>query len=632
MQRKKAPAFEPGISRHNIRRAMDRIRVLGYTGPVSVGTDDTSIEKALQAYLAADGSWLVVGGCAGPIVARPPQVPGVPLEQGAEDSDLDILDILRNKDTICADKLRVVILTIPVPKVSTRFSISGPCSELDMSFQVPPIVLAAIPRGGLGDSAEQLLYLHNQIIELLSEYDCYPIGGAVDGTETERKVQRLIDHTHPTVRYKIAATHPRASFELITAIVNEHPFVNGQDSKHGAKTARNQALTGARSITLGRYSIQYSMLFQLAHESGSPLMVRDVERLDRQDDRAAARFLSSALLFHISKCHPDWVGLAVYIFITGGIFQAWQNRSISHKDRLKLVLRGRYFLQFWREHTICHPFHSLNINFISRESFDILTIICESYIKLLRIYRDQYPKNAFLPWFHSTEENEHLYGVMRTIKMDFTYLDFVQMVPKADPLLLGSFGESMAEAKSNATASGYQHTYFRYDNVNLKALTTWPSDEFINEAAVASALEATQLLEACGVYSPDASTVATAGPPSDSSIEVNLSDSGFLIRESSPTEVFKQSALLGMLRDLENNDVERFEQVVGSLSVEESDALQKMTFSQIGLNLGLGQEMYNNYLSLQSRCSLPHFSANSFQTLQVAHLMKCAALSIHFLS
>jgi len=323
--------------------------------------------------------------------------------------------------------------------------------------------------------------------------------------------------------------------------------VNVQDSKHGAKTARNQALTGAHSMTLGRHPIQYSMLSQLAHESGSPLVVRDVQRLDRQDDRAAAQFLSSALLIHISKCHPDWVGLAVYIFITGGIFQAWQNRSISHKDRLRLVLRGRYFLQFWREHTVRHPFHNLDVNFISGESFDILTIICESYIKLLRIYRDQYPTNAFPPWFHSTEENEHLYGVMRTIKMDFTYLDFVQMVPKADPLLLGSFGESMAEAKSNATASGYQHTCFRCDNVSLRALTTWPNDKFIDEAAVVSALEATQLLEACGVYSPDVSTVATADPPAASPIEVDSSDSGFLIGKSPPTEVFKQSALLGML-------------------------------------------------------------------------------------
>jgi hypothetical protein len=90
--------------------------VHSYTGPVSVGTDDTSIEKALQAYLAVDGSWQVVGGCAGPIVACPPQVPGVPLEQGV--NDFNILDILRDKDTICADKVRVVILTIPVPKVS----------------------------------------------------------------------------------------------------------------------------------------------------------------------------------------------------------------------------------------------------------------------------------------------------------------------------------------------------------------------------------------------------------------------------------------------------------------------------------------------------------------------------------
>lgn len=302
------------------------------------------------------------------------------------------------------------------------------------------------------------------------------------------------------VSHSVAVNDRHAFFELKTALVSNHPFVNVQDSKHGAKTSRNQLFSGARLLSLGQHVLLYSQLVEIAHEPGGPLMISDVEHLDRQDDRAAARLLSSAVLKHIAERHQDWVGLGVYLFIVGGIFEAWQNRMIGHDNRLRLVLRARYFLHYWREHIVRHPLHTLAINFISRESFDILTIICESYIKLLRIYRDIYPGQPFIPWLHSTESNEHLFGVARTVKTDFTYLDFLQLVPKIGSLLLGAFGESMAYAKGSATRSGYYHTWFNIKKLNLIALRIIPGDGFIDMAASASYLEAAQLLEACGVY------------------------------------------------------------------------------------------------------------------------------------
>lgn len=200
---------------------------------------------------------------------------------------------------------------------------------------------------------------------MLAEYDCFPISGAVDGTETERKLQRLIESTNTVTCHPIAANDPCASFELRTALVDKHPFVNVQDSKHGAKTSRNQLFSGARVISLGQHVLLYSQLFEIANEPSGPLMIRDVERLDRQDDRAAARLLSSAVLKHIAERHRDWVGLAVYLFVVGGLFEAWQNRTIGHDERLRLVLRARYFLHYWREHIIRHPFHTVAVNFIS---------------------------------------------------------------------------------------------------------------------------------------------------------------------------------------------------------------------------------------------------------------------------
>lgn len=95
------------------------MKKLGYTGPLALGTDDTSIEKALQAYQARDGAWLVLGGCGEPLIARPP--PSASPGSGSS-SDLDcppdILDMLKSQDVVRADKVRVIILNIPVPKVS----------------------------------------------------------------------------------------------------------------------------------------------------------------------------------------------------------------------------------------------------------------------------------------------------------------------------------------------------------------------------------------------------------------------------------------------------------------------------------------------------------------------------------
>lgn len=115
MQRKKGPLFAPWISMQNICHAMDVITSLNYSGPLTMGTDDTAIEKALQAYQGADGSWFIVGGCGEPLLARPPQSGTIKTE---DDLDVDILDLLRDSKILHADKARVIILSIPIPKVS----------------------------------------------------------------------------------------------------------------------------------------------------------------------------------------------------------------------------------------------------------------------------------------------------------------------------------------------------------------------------------------------------------------------------------------------------------------------------------------------------------------------------------
>lgn len=569
--------------------AVKLVKKLQYTGPVLIGTDDTSIEKALQAYRARDGSWLVIGGCGKPMVARPPSSSNNTAESNENDCPTNILDLLKNQSIVRADKVRVIILTIPIPKVShLQFEVRLGDICLTSVFKVPPIILAAIARGGGNEDAGQLKRWHDKVINILAECNCFPISGAVDGTETEHKLQRLIDSSPSVIEHHIAPSIDRLHFTLRIPLINNHPFVNVQDSKHGAKTARNQMLSGARLLTLGRHVILYDQLASIAHEPGGPLMVRDVEKLDRQDDRAAARLLSSAMISHLAHQHPEWIGLGAYLFVMGGLFEAWQNRTIGHEDRLQLVLRARYFLVFWREHIIRHPLHGLSTNFISRESFEIMMILCDSFIKLYRLHRDVYPDYPFVPWLHSTEPNEHLYGVARTVKTDFTYLNFVQLVPKISTLLLGAFGSRVADAKSNTTASGYLHTYATHNKANLAALRTYQGDEVTDEIALIASTEASQLLTACGVYGLDFPSMLPQTPLPQSA-GVHNPDLDCLVGEDVHAELFKPSALLCLFDELEGK--EKFSNVLPTLTKEDRLNFCKFSYSQVGTTLAYEKEM-----------------------------------------
>lgn len=133
-------------------------------------------------------------------------------------------------------------------------------------------------------------------------------------------------------------------------------------------------------------------------------------------------FSAAALDFHM-RTYPDQRDLSIYLFILGELVDAWQNRHIPHYKCAKIAMRARYFLMSWRAHIVSHPEHTTNIQFISRESFDIFLIVCDSLISLIIIYRQHYSRYPLLPWLHSTEPCEHVFGVIWQIKKDFTFAD-----------------------------------------------------------------------------------------------------------------------------------------------------------------------------------------------------------------
>ncbi|KAH7917617.1 hypothetical protein BV22DRAFT_986798, partial [Leucogyrophana mollusca] len=173
--------------------------------------------------------------------------------------------------------------------------------------------------------------------------------------------------------------------------------------------------------------------------------------------------------------------------------------KIDNATRAKMALRARFFLMAWRSHTEQHPDHKTNINFISRESYDIFLRLCDSLIELIVVHRIYYPTYPLLPWLHSTEPCEHIFGLLRQLKKDFNYADILHLEPKLRVLMMGAFQHLTVQEQVNQTAAGYHHTYFHAPDLDTAALMQWPSNIDFERASNEAFKEAEQLLTAVGI-------------------------------------------------------------------------------------------------------------------------------------
>lgn len=351
--------------------------------------------------------------------------------------------------------------------------------------------------------AEALMPLSQKVLEGLISRGVKVVSYACDGTEVERAVQRLLTSRAPS-RLEYTIQNPRSErdsgnyIKLTIPVIKGQPVVMIQDSKHGLKTARNNLFSGARLLVLGNFVAMYSRIRDVAFEPGSPLYIRDVEKLDRQDDNAATRLFSSATLKFIALNHPDHIGEIVFLFIFGELIDAYQNRFITHLERVKLVLRAHYFLESWTKFQQILKYPKAQY-LISREALDIMRIIIEGYLSLVFIFRENTPGMwALLPWLHSSESCEHVFGEARQIVKDFTMLDFIYMVPKLRVKMRSTILHQKT-SDPKAQASGYNHTYFDMTGLDELALSTFPSDPEISIAARQASDEADSLLRLVGL-------------------------------------------------------------------------------------------------------------------------------------
>ncbi|KAJ6615027.1 hypothetical protein B0H10DRAFT_2220789 [Mycena sp. CBHHK59/15] len=453
------PRFPMDISDRNFKLAAEHLAALNYDGPVNLSCDDTKLFPSFRLYWDGEKkAHFLVGGTDGPLrVSDPDQVKAVIAEAKAKK----------------ATKIRLWCLTIPVPGVT-------------------PVIVAALPIPN--DLKADVLLAHLlKVVNGLIDQNINIISYACDGTQIERTVQDLfIQQAAEKIEHVINDPPGKGPpLHIKIAVVRGRSICMLQDSKHALKTFRNNLFSGARLLALGSYTGLYARIREMAFEDGSPLFHRDVEKLDRQDDNATARLFSADTLKYLADHHPEYLGEIVYLFIFGELIDAYQNRSICHADRVKLVLRARYFLDSWSTFLKMADYNS-SLYFLSREAVDICRFIIEGYLSLAC---------------------EHVFGEARHIVKDFTMLDFLYMVPKLRVKLRAAVLRAKA-SNPKARAAGYSHTYFDTTGLDILALSTFPTDADINAMASEAAEESDSLIALLGLAPSQLNSDAPTTPPS----------------------------------------------------------------------------------------------------------------------
>lgn len=342
------------------------------------------------------------------------------------------------------------------------------------------------------------------VINGLKSHGVNVVSYACDGTQVERTVQdSLVSGAGRTISYRVPDPEGK-DYTITLPIFADSPVVMIQDSKHALKTMRNNLFSGARALVLGNHLAMYSYARDLAFTdiANHPLYHRDVQKMDRQDDNAATRLFSAGTLDFIQKHHSNRLGFAVYLFVMGEVVDAYQSRNISHSERVRMVLRCRYFLRLWRRFLKAGKYPKTKY-YISREANDILEKLIDGLLALIYVYRDKFEgRYPLLLWLHSTEICEHVFAECRKLIKDFTHLNFLFMTLRLYTLLRASLALSRG-TDPKARANGYSHSYLDPETARIESLAVFPSDDEIGALVGQAWDEAIALLSLVGIESDD---------------------------------------------------------------------------------------------------------------------------------
>ena len=193
--------------------------------------------------------------------------------------------------------------------------------------------------------ATTLAIMEQQLLEILlaSEKPLCVISLGSDGSILEHDTHRALvrsgfaEHiTHPIPR--LEGLQFEGIHIQVLCVCGQH-IATIQDPKHCRKTACNNLFSAAWLLVLGNHAVYYEQIRNLASKADTPLYWRDVNRLNRQDDCAAACLFSVSFLHYtISQQGNDNPALPIYLFVIGELVDAYENRYIPHIECVRMVL------------------------------------------------------------------------------------------------------------------------------------------------------------------------------------------------------------------------------------------------------------------------------------------------------
>lgn len=367
---------------------------------------------------------------------------------------------------------------------------------------VPTFVVALIASCDK-ETSNDILETHIKFLRLADEAGINILSIGADGAPTELCAQAALSDT--ATRH---LTYSNSMFDVHITIPlmgnPPRPVVMVQDPKHARKTAANQLSSGARLLIIGNHHISIQQVAEILQSGRSPLLHKDVFDCDKQDDGRAFRTLNSSTL-EVSLANPDMLGLSIYLYVVGEMCDAWLNRWIGHRERIRSAWTAEFFLRHWKKYLLKrqakpHKLMSVAQNCISPQSLKIFSTFASSLVQLIISHREFYPTYPLLPWKHGSEPVEHVFGWMRVLSPRFTVLDARMMMPKIHAIVKNVMSGKMKIPPSEHMHSGYQYAFSdEPESDDLKILAQFPTDSEISEDLALAYERANQLTTISGM-------------------------------------------------------------------------------------------------------------------------------------
>ncbi|KAJ7040182.1 hypothetical protein C8F04DRAFT_1254358 [Mycena alexandri] len=306
-----------------------------------------------------------------------------------------------------------------------------------------------------------------------------------------------------------------------------------EDAKHGRKTFRNNAVSGARGLVLGNFVVYFEQMYTLEMEPNSLMHPRDWKNRDLMDDAAAACLSSADTLEQAAQDPTKNLGLFVYLFIFGDLIDAYQSRTMSHHERAKIAIRTRLSLQTWH-------LYLQKAGYSEARHFKI-----QGGLRHIRNPSERDPGLNCHPPRSSWRQ------FMPAPPLDFTLQEAILIVPKLRAKMQAAVLTSLKATDFKKQASGYSHTYFTKDDINFGLLGQYPTDLELSAAYEVAAEENNCLWSLLGIHPVDISNAFNPGSA--------------LIAQPAPDPDFQDLYLDEDGAAVECTAAEELQRVVGSL-------------------------------------------------------------------